>query len=558
MFSDNYNLESSSSQQSIDPIFINKNLAYVEDQNTNYATQQVKFDISSLYNQSKFINPKDMELVIPLVAVLSVSKGATASADTKGLSLENGYCMGFKSGYYNLISSINITYNQKTVQQNTQNLNYLVNFNKLTKLTHEKLEKEKYNSGFNPDSSNSWKYNLASEIEGNGITNNNPSFVVNDLKSIIRKNNNNSGFFDRMNKTAFKTDTNLLNASELNNELKSYNITDNNKHVIYDTAHIKLSDISSFFENMPMTKSFNCTIIIELNLGSLKIAVGADKKLSLSAGDIDFRKGTCPLMISPIGKGLNIIDLSEVTEIVLGLHCVDVLATKGSKSQSTLGVVSHSLKKCRIYVPMIQMEESVEEKYEIDMRQKQIFFNDYNYYTLLNVTGDINFSLSNTLSNLRGVLLVPFISSAVNGKISGANGITHLPFSPTYSPFTSEPSTTSPLMRISNLNIQLAGENVYSQNLDYGFQMYKNEVAVLNAIDGNQNDRFTSGLISQEDWDNNYRYYYVDLSRKIQDNSMKSIQIMGRNASAVAMDIHIYLIYTKKAIIDCVTGVLAM
>jgi hypothetical protein len=557
MFSDNYNLESSSSQQSIDPIFINKNLAYVEDQNTNYATQQVKFDISSLYNQSKFINPKDMELVIPLVAVLSVSKGATASVVDKGLSLENGYCMGFKSGYYNLISSINITYNQKTVQQNTQNLNYLVNFNKLTKLTHEKVEKEKYNSGFNPDSSNSWKYNLASEIEGNGVTNNNPLFVVNDLKSLIRKNNNNSGFFDRMNKTAFKTDTNLLNASELNNELKSYNITDNNKHVIYDTAHIKLSDISSFFENMPMTKSFNCTIIIELNLGSLKLDV-KDSKLSLSAGDIDFRKGTCPLMISPIGKGLNILDLTEVTEIVLGLHCVDVLATKGSKSQSTLGVVSHSLKKCRIYVPMIQMEESVEEKYELNMRNKQIFFNDYNYYTLLNVTGDINFSLSNTLSNLRGVLLVPFISSAVNGKIITANVVTHLPFSPTYSPFTSEPSTTSPLMRISNLNIQLAGENVYSQNLDYGFQMYKNEVAVLNAIDGNQNDRFTSGLISQEDWDNNYRYYYVDLSRKIQDNSMKSIQIMGRNASAVAMDIHIYLIYTKKAIIDCVTGVLAM
>ena len=71
-------------------------------------------------------------------------------------------------------------------------------------------------------------------------------------------------------------------------------------------------------------------------------------------------------------------------------------------------------------------------------------------------------------------------------------------------------------------------------------------------------DKLTSGLINQESWDNNYRYYYTDLSRKLQDNQMKSIQIIGRNATLKRMDLHIYLIYSKQGFLDCLTGKLSM
>jgi hypothetical protein len=573
MISDFYNIENSTKEQTIQPKFVNKNIAYVEDQNTNYSTQQIKFDISSLYNQSKYLNPKEAVLMIPLVAVLSVNDGSINNVANKGLESENGYCMGFKSGYYNLVSSMQIIFDNQTVQQNTQNLNYMVNFNKITKINKDKMNKDCYSNGFIPDKSHSWEYKTVSTANGNGLINNDPVFVVDDLKQKIRLNNFNKSYLKRMYKTAFKPETELITEDEISSEMKSFCKTTNDYHVIYDIAHIKLSDLSSFFDNLPLTKSFNCSITIDLNLGSLKMNYGATVAtrilgvLSLSSNDIDFRRGCCPLMVSPVGKGLNFKEANTIKEVVLGLHVVKVLSTKGAVSQHNLNISEHRMAKCRIYIPMIQMDEDIDDKYESLMRTKQIYFNDFNYHTLLKVSGgsDINFSLANTLSNIKGVLIIPFLSSDDNGKCTAVVGVSPIEslastvgFSPVLSPFTTEPSTTSPLMKLSNYNIQLAGENIYPQNVNYGFQMYQNEISSLNALYGNQDDKLTSGLINQEDWDNNYRYYYTDLSRKLQDNQMKSIQIIGRNATLKTMDLHIYLIYSKQGFLDCLTGKLSM
>lgn len=584
MIGDVYAYNSSLIEQEIKPVFTNKTYNYTDDQNTNYSTSQIKFDISSLYNQTKFVSAKEMVLVIPIVSVLSVSKGADKA--TKGLLPNNSYCMGFKSGYFNLVSSMQIVYDNQTIQQNCSNLNYLVNFNKLCSLSGEKQKKDQYTTSFIPDRFDSWEYNTSVSGAGNGLCNNDPCFVADDLKSKMRVNDFNKSYFKRMKKSGFVTEPFLMAESEIRSELKSYSVCDNDKYVMYDLAQIRLGDLSSFFDNLPLMKSFNCSITLDLNLGSLKMKYHPDLTvfnqgvLSLNAQDIDFRKGCCPLMVSPVGKGLNLQALTDVTEIVIGIHVVSVLSTKGSVSQNTLKIADHALTKCRIYVPMITMNEVLESKYLSELSKKRVFFNDFNYHTLFKVGAgsNINFSLSNTLSNLRGLLVIPFLSSEINGVYStttaiakvvaaagvvGVNGLdaiseNKLGFSPVVSPFTSEPSNTSPLMKITDYNIQLGGENIYAQNLQYGFQQYQNEVSCLNALSGNQDSVVSSGLINQEMWMNNYRYYYTDLSRKLQDNQMKSVQIIGRNASVVPMDLHIYLIYSKEAIIDILTGKLLM
>lgn len=540
MESDSYNLKFSKNEQSVDPLFKKNNVVYVDCNENNYSSNQIKFDISSLYNDKKYINIREAYLTIPVVAVMSHEH-----ASEKFTVNSNAYGFGFKSGYYNLVNSIQIQYDNQTMVQQVNNLNYYVNFKKLTKTGLDKYNKHKYDEGFIVDGK-AWEYNDDESASGNGLSNNRIvkiTSINNVLASEI-----NEGFFNRMKKTGFTADGKMVDNADLIKDLKPYMVTTDKYIVIYDLAVIKLSDLSSFFENLPLTKKMNCSITLDLNMGSLMMKHSANK-LSLSRGDIDVRKDTFPLMISPVGAGLT---LPAVSEIVLGCYVHKVLPSKGSVRQDTLAIPNHPLEKCRVYIPMVEMDNQVEEDYIKYMLEKEVYYDDFNYQTLLNIQPGhtFNFSLPNSLNNLKGILIIPFLSAEVNGKI----GSTHNPFSPCISPFTSEPSTTSPMMIIRDFNVMIGGDNIYNRNVNYGYENFVNELSKVNALRGNADDRQTTGLIDFEMYSHNYRYMYVDLSRLMEFNTTKSIQLVGVNGSKKSVDYNIYLIFNKKIILNCING----
>ena len=110
----------------------------------------------------------------------------------------------------------------------------------------------------------------------------------------------------------------------------------------------------------------------------------------------------------------------------------------------------------------------------------------------------------------------------------GANNLANVtPFSPCVSPFASEPSTTSPLLSITNFNMQLASENILATNINYNFEEFIEQLLPANSINGGQSLGLSSGLIDQLGFQNIYRYYYVNLSRRARDDvSGKGITIV--------------------------------
>ena len=128
-----------------DYYFTSKNWQFVNDNcNSNYGgSNQITFDLSSLYNADAFINPSEMFLTIPLVSVMSCNKSLT--------TLNNDYCLGFKNGYHHLISSIQVEYCNKTVQQLIPNINTYVSFKRISQMNYDKLKNEGSLYGFYPD-----------------------------------------------------------------------------------------------------------------------------------------------------------------------------------------------------------------------------------------------------------------------------------------------------------------------------------------------------------------------------------------------------------------------
>ena len=93
----------------------------------------------------------------------------------------------------------------------------------------------------------------------------------------------------------------------------------------------------------------------------------------------------------------------------------------------------------------------------------------------------------------------------------------------------------------------------------YGFEEFLQEVRGSNAINGGIPLGLSSGLLSQNDWENAYRYCYIDLSRRISqsnDDIARSIQLSYINAAAYVSDYIFIIGFEKQIVLSTSTGAL--
>lgn len=208
---DEYTLHESTADSRSEPVYTSKQWAYQPDQNAgSYSSRQVIFDLSGFYNSQRFINPQEMVLVLPIVSTLTSSKtyakthttpffnglgvnpyykagtdginSAVASFGNNGAQITDQFAMGFKSGYWNLVNSIQIQVDGKDVIQTIPNINYHASFVANTTWSQSDVQKHGPMLGFLPDQSDSWKViagrtdfwsgSILGSSEGWGICNN--------------------------------------------------------------------------------------------------------------------------------------------------------------------------------------------------------------------------------------------------------------------------------------------------------------------------------------------------------------------------------------------------
>ena len=142
---------------------------------------------------------------------------------------------------------------------------------------------------------------------------------------------------------------------------------------------------------------------------------------------------------------------------------------------------------------------------------------------------------------------------------TAANTGIAIPIPPYQSMFDTAPATTCPLASITQFNVQVGGQNLFQQNFSYDFETFINETSAMNAINGGISTGITSGLISSYDWDNAYRYYVADVSRRLgsEDGTPKSITVQGTNNTTKTMDYVCFVVFEKKVSVNMLTGEIA-
>jgi hypothetical protein len=574
MNTDNYDYEKSSLPQSLDeytPFLDKQTNNYINDQNSGvYSSNQslVQFDLSSLYSSSKYTNTNDMFITIPITMVfaLSVAGAApTVAPPTAGWALQT-----LKSGYHNLIHQADLQIDGKTVSESQPFLGTFTGIKLMSELSQTDLKSFGSVIGFSDvvDTPNSVIYNsdnttAANWTNGNGLTNNT---VFGHSSQPLGNVNQNVGVCNEaINKRALRTlDTSkaglnkivgtIVSVDQLKSDFKStYQVLDNKYGVIYDLAIIRLKDILDVTDKLGLVKRFNGVLRLYINTGALYIscnsghaADSAVPRYNFSVSNSTFNN-TCPFTINNLsiatsaGGGLPFAQ----TQISAGLFIGKALQTSLNGVNLAAMSPTHPMQACRLYYSTVQLEPEKALSYSRSNQMKNIVYKNY-YFNQINAVGiGGNYSqlIQSGITNPYALIIVPYISSTAPG-MSGYQW---------QSPFDTAPATSSPCI-LSNLQIQLGGQQVLNSSYYYGFEDFVTQYVNCESL-SSSDFGVGVGVINKEWWDLN-RIYYVNLSRSTKSDRMtpRNIVLSFKNDSLVPIDVKVFTVYLDSFKINVDSG----
>jgi hypothetical protein len=594
------------------PVFVDKQWLYVNDQNQGSYSGQIVISTVSLSNNGSFVDYKEAMLVIPTVLQIQ-SPSLTVNA------VPVDYAMALKAGYWNLLHSMSVELNGSSVVQQTGFLNVYSSFKNLTTWSEDDIKCWGKVTGFKPCSHDSWVYNTAvasataNILSGNGtgLSNNRTSLsvplngegsfrgaltaaaytsnVALGTESTVNSDSvyscANSGLMQRMKWLNFQvgagastlTGSTSANKSGLLGQttgatkalFKGYIESTATGRSIVFPAIVRLKDICDFFAKLDMSKGMAMTLYINTNqclCKFLQTAIGVSAAGAFTAsGSLQLSEpptmlgggGTCPIMLASAspGQGLSNAVAYAVTApvaSVAGLVGVSIAKTQFSAFTDQ---VSAPITSVRLYAPCYTMTAQNEAKY-ISRPIRKISYEDIFSYQFNNTSSDFNFLVSNGLPGLKSIVICPFLPQASNGTVGGISpydgGVLS---SSLLSPFSSSGGAPDPVA-LTNFNVQISGRNIFNDNEQYDFVAFTQQLATSNQMNGGQTTGLASGLIGLEEFDNLYRYYYVDCSRGRPGESgvPRSIQILGQVVGAIAVNLLVFATFTREISIDVRIG----
>lgn len=546
-------------------VFVRKDwLSLIDNQNGSYSGNQSVIDTSQLSNSNRYMSYANAYLQIPMVMTLTADANSALFAPATAATSAD-YACGLKNWYGSIIHSVQAEWNGVTIIQQTNFQGLYNTFKLMTTLSYNDILAQGSEIGFYPDDALAVVFNAAASVNGVGtcFTQNAMSVpVVTGVHTTY--NSGNIGFFKRQQfinydptgltapaSDAFST---LLTAAACTTAWKSYIFTKVDgaagaRGVVQWAINgiVKLRHLHHLWEKMPLLKGVYMKITLQLNNCSANFSsAGAGGNLGIVSVTSNVG-GVCPIQIASAAAGNGgVAAFGYVGNYTVSLS---VGATPLLSSQVAVAGVTNSPlgRNITLNVPSFVFAPPFEAAY-LASQVKTVQYEDLYQYQVLSVSAGAQFNnlISNGISSISKVLVLPYFTSAANGGVS-----------PLYSPFDAAGTgVTSPLCLLTNFQVVVSGQNALYNTQKYSYQQFIEQLAGCNSINGDQTDGLCSSLISLLDFETSYNYYYVDVSRmlEIETSVPKSISIQGQNLSAKAIDLIVFIAYKQTLKVDVLTG----
>jgi hypothetical protein len=338
-------------------------------------------------------------------------------------------------------------------------------------------------------------------------------------------------------------------------------------------ATIYLKHIHNFFAMIPLLKgtffkmtaflnntSVNFTVlnkVVDTTGQTVANPLGNSRAGNLNVTGVSVPVGgVSPLMISSsaLGQGGTqaLGNGAYLASFSVGARCLN--SAQASLINNTTGQCAQSI---YLYVPAYTFNPVFESAY-LSSPVKSIKYSDYYQYQVQAIAGNggqFNNLITNGIANIKSVLIIPYYSAS---SASGAQ-LTGLPQGlPVYqSPFDVAGSgSTSPLCLFSNFNVVISGQNAIYNTEQRAFEHFNDYVKGCNSVNGDLTDGLTSGLLGWNEYWRSQCFFYTNVGRQlpVEEQVPKSIQIVGTNQSAFALDLFVMVEYGVSVDVDSLTG----
>jgi len=575
--------------------FISKKWIYVNDSNSQNYTSQVVIDSTPLANSGGWINWAEGYIVMPLVVQLSTTTTANLPIGTDCAD----HSWAFKSGFWHMINSMTLEFNNQNVVQQTPFLNVFRSFKAMTSFSQDDLFTEGATLGFYPDNPSSWTFaagaagiaggsaeNLAngvglcnnravptlfaqSPVAGASITTASLFPITNGIAGASNtavssgatnpspyygepEGGYNQGFAKRQGWFGYDPQNDQMGQALINDAIvantvyRPVKLTQSAAGTINWSvvAKLRLKDLSDFFLKCPLLKG--STIRFYINTNQTSITFAKTDLVFSAAGAITTQPTISASAVSVLGGLTNPLMISSAG---LGQGSAPLPAdtyTLSINIQKSDTGVQTALKSCRLYAPVYKMNPLAEQRYLQLAPTKKIDYCDIFQYQFSGIgVGDtFNILVSNGITDIQSVLVVPFLA---------ANGGTT--YNTLLSPFSTSGATPDPIT-LFNFNILVSGMNLFLNNEYYDYEQFNQELKSSNQLNGSLTTGLASGLIGEDMFSRGMRYYYGNCSRVLPSEVgvSRSVQIQGQNVSKVACNLMVFVEFKRSITIDISTG----
>lgn len=551
-------------------VFIKRDwLSILDNQNGQYSGNQAVIDTSQLSNSNRFMSYREAYLQIPMVMTLTGDTNNLGFAPATANPTSCDYACGLKNWFGSVIHSIQIDWNGVTVVQQTNFQGLYNSFRLMTSLSLNDVQTQGASMGFYPDDALAFVFNAAASVHGVGtcFTQNTPPLTIVSA-AFNSYNNGNIGMikrqqyinYDPAGLTAVGADafSTLLSAANVAQVYKSHIFSKTNDGAAARgevqwaiNGIVKLKHLHHMFEKMPLLKGTFLKITMQLNNSVVSFtSAGAGGILTVTNVQVG-SGGVSPLQIAPAVAAAGTIPASgSAAAFPVGGYTLSLAvgASVLTTQTAVVGVTSSPMSRnITLNVPSYVFSPPYEQAYVASPIKKIVYEDIYNYQVLnVAAAGLFNNLITNGLANITKVLVLPFFTTAANGGIN-----------PLTSPFDAAGTgVTSPLCLLSQFQVVISGANALYNTQRYSYQQFVEQLSGANAINGDETDGLTSGLISQLDFETAYNYYYVNVSRclDVEKAVPKSVSIQGQNMSGKAIDLIVFLAYEQTLSVDVLSG----
>lgn len=533
--------------------FSEKKYNFITDSTSNggvFQSGQINFDLST-FSSSQWVSLSEAVIEVPLKLTVKLSRVADPNANTTA-GIFTTIC---KNGFHQWINSAQLLINGQNIQSQQPYENVAASYRILSKWSKDTLTKWGDSCGVALDDCSASSLVSTTYSATTGLNNATFSTVATAVRGLDTTNNQavlfNKGTSDRatlLNSNSVTTSVagNILGLAGMKNAGKS-NVgvsagANNSTDALYSQfimATIRVKDLFDIDE-FPLVKNIKGYMYLTFNSAQVQITANASgEDGDITAANTTMLTGSsCPFTVNVSNSvGLNFPAAATTQPIATIIGTID-----GSPTDA-VGGAGPLLSNARLVMPYYEANPRVDSALSKVQKFKSLekIVNPF----LITAGAVINYTLTVGVPNPRKLVLLPMWQNL--GGSSLAN--------PEQSAFDQTPATSGAFAKLDNLQVYVSNKPLYQYPVQYDYEFW-----IANNVSEGANagliDEHTSGLLSQQLWEQNHRYYCIDLSRRQEsDNGMsRSVQISCQNPSAsLGMKVIAILFYEREFEINTAT-----